>query len=73
MTGWHLSCHKKLKRLLSVTSDRRNLLMDWGASFDCITTGKAQVSVLAALEHEFWLFGHPVWLGAADGQYQRDF
>ena len=33
--------------------------------------GKATSQLLANLEYEFWVSGHPVWLDAADEQYQR--
>ena len=30
---------------------------------------KTPTLVLANLEHVVWLFGHPVWLGLADGKH----
>ncbi|SPE61670.1 hypothetical protein SBV1_740002 [Verrucomicrobia bacterium] len=33
--------------------------------------GKAPHEFLADLEHEFRFLWHPVWLGVADGQYER--
>ena len=32
---------------------------------------QARAQLLADLEHEFRLSGHPVWLGPADGQHER--
>src|SRR6266511_5354737 len=35
------------------------------------TNAKTTLELLANLQHEFWVYGHPVWVGLAARQHER--